>query len=332
VSILPAEPPLDVAQVMAEIEEEARRRRASGDLPVARERQLDELFLAHSPVSGRGGSLAEALQRVDGAIFVDPVVPIDSNRKAGAAVKKGMRSLSLWYVGWLTHQINQFAAATSRSLHIVEQRLGELERHVEVQRVPNAGVVEFPTLHRPDAWWVDPAVTAVVRTPGRTLHAACGDGWLVRLLVAAGGDAYGVDPRPAPVEEGLTGATDLRVDGVADHLGAVAPGALRAVVLSGVVDGMAGGERSQLLHLITTGLERNGVLVVHSVTAATWQGAGAPAQADLSPGRPLRGESWCHLLDEGGYDASVRYGPDEADYLVIAVRRAGAVSETPLPQ
>jgi hypothetical protein len=328
----PADPTFDVAQVMTEIEEEARRRRASGDLPLARERQLDELFLAHSPVSARGGSLADALQRVDGAIFMDPVVPIDSNRRAGAAVKKGMRSLSLWYVGWLTHQINQFASATSRSLHIIERRLVELERSVEVPRVPDAGVVEFPQLHRPDAWWVDPAVAAVIRTPGRVLHAACGDGWLVRRIAAAGGDAYGVEPRPGRSPEGLTGTTDLRHDGVADHLRAVAPGSLRAVVLSGVVDGMAGGARSQLVDLVTASLAPGGVLVFHSVAPATWQRADAPVQADLSPGRPLRGESWCRLLEDCGYDASVQRDSEGADYLVTAARRADAGSGAPSVQ
>ena len=41
-----------LAQVMAEIDEEVRRRRASGDLPARVERELDELFLEHSPVGG----------------------------------------------------------------------------------------------------------------------------------------------------------------------------------------------------------------------------------------------------------------------------------------
>jgi hypothetical protein len=124
------------------------------------------------------------------------------------------------------------------------------------------------------------------------------------------------------------------VDGVADHLGAVAPGGLGAIVLSGVVDGMAGGERTELLDLIDAGLGRPGVLVIHSVTAREWDGDGAPPQADLSPGRPLRGESWCHLLRRRGYDASVRSGPDGADYLVVAGRDgpvAGAGAGEPGP-
>lgn len=310
----------DVSRVMAEVEEGVRLRRAAGELPSARERELDELFVAHSPASGRGGNLREALERVDRAMFVDPVVPVDSNHRAGGVIKKGMRSASLWYVGWLTHQINQFASATSRSLHLIEQRLLELERRDGVQHAPRAEVVEFPELHGGEAWWIDPAIDAVGPAPGRTLHAACGDGWLVRRLVAAGCDAYGVDPRPGRAAPDVGAASDLRTDEVAVHLRAVAPGALGAVILSGVIDGMAGGEREELLRLTTTGLAPGGVLVLHSVTTTTWQDPAAPVQTDLCPGRPLRGGSWCALLDASGYHASVEPGPGEADYLVTAIR------------
>ena len=153
---LPDDPQAYVEQVMAEIAEEVRLRRASGDLPPKLERELDELFLAHSPVAGRGGDLGDALRMVDAATFIDPVVPVESERAAGAVVKKGMRSLLLWYVGWLTHQMSQSASAVSRALHIVDDRLQELERQVEGQRVPASGVVEFPGLHDADAWWVEP--------------------------------------------------------------------------------------------------------------------------------------------------------------------------------
>ncbi len=143
------DPQAYVARVMAEIEEDVRVRRATGDLPPKLERELDELFLAHSPVAGRGGDLADALRMVDAATFIDPVVPVASQKAVGAAVKGGMRKLLLWYIGWITHQISQFASAVSRTLHIIEGRLKELERQVEVQRVPNAGVIEFPAAARP---------------------------------------------------------------------------------------------------------------------------------------------------------------------------------------
>jgi hypothetical protein len=314
------DPQAYVAQVMAEIEEEVRQRRSSGDLPPKLERELDELFLAHSPVAGRGGDLTEALRMVDAATFVDPVVPVDSQRAAGAVVKKGMRTVLLWYVGWITHQISQFASAVSRALHIVEGRLKELERKVEVQRVPGAGVVEVHDAHRADAWWVGPTVAAVASVPGRIVHAASGDGWLVRRIIDAGGDAYGVDPRTNLVEAGVLTVSDLRGEDLGDHLRAVAPAGLGAIVLSGIVDGMAGGERAQLLHLIGSTLAPGGVLVLHSLSRAAWDGEYAPFEADLAPGRPLRPTTWQRLLDESGYFATVVDGPAGADYLVTAVR------------
>jgi hypothetical protein len=315
-----SDPQAYVAQVMAEIEEEVRLRRTSGDIPPKLERELDELFLAHSPVAGRGGDLTEALRMVDAATFVDPVVPVESERAAGAVVKKGMRTVLLWYVGWITHQVSQFASAVSRTLHIVEVRLKELERTVEVQRVPGAGVVEIPALHRADAWWVAPAVEAVAPVPGRIVHAASGDGWLVRRIIDAGGDAYGVDPRTNLVEQGVLTVSDLRGEELVDHLRAVAPAGLGAIVLSGVLDGMAGGERTQLLQLIGTTLAPGGVLVVHSVSRASWDAEDAPFEADLAPGRPLRATTWQYLLEQGGYHATVTDGPGGADYLVTAVK------------
>jgi hypothetical protein len=322
-----SDPQAYVAQVMAEIEEEVRLRRTSGDLPPKLERELDELFLAHSPVAGRGGDLTEALRMVDAATFVDPVVPVDSERAAGAVVKKGMRTVLLWYVGWITHQVSQFASAVSRTLHIVEGRLKELERKVEVQRVPSAGVIEMPAVHAADAWWATPVVDAVKPVPGRIVHAASGDGWLVRQIIAAGGDAYGVDPRTNLVDQGVLTVSDLRGEDVADHLRAVAPAGLGAIVLSGVVDGMASGEREQLLRLIGVTLAPGGVLVVHSLSRSSWDSDDAPYEADLAPGRPLRADTWRQLLDRSGYHATVSSGPGDADYLVIATRATLPPSE-----
>lgn len=333
---VPQDPAAYVAQVMAEIDEDVRLRRASGDLPPKLERELDELFLAHSPVAGRGGDLTDALRMVDAATFIDPVVPVDSQRAAGAFIKKSLRTLFLWYVGWVTHQISQFASAVSRTLHIVDGRLKELERKVEVQRVRGAGVVEFPGVHDADAWWVAPTLAAVAPIGGRILHSACGDGWLVRAINGAGGDAYGVDPRVTLAEQGTLSGCDLRGEGLAQHLGSVAPAGLGALVLSGTVDGMAGGERDQLLALVATTLAPGGVLVIHSMTSSRWEQADAPADADLSPGKPLRAETWRHLLVQSGYQdvdvvgaevAGAAAAGGEADYLVTAVRngaRAGA--------
>jgi hypothetical protein len=124
--------------------------------------------------------------------------------------------------------------------------------------------------------------------------------------------------------------SDLRGEDIADHLRAVAPAGLGAIVLSGVVDGMASGERTQLLHLIAAKLAPGGVLVVHSLSRSSWDAADAPYEADLAPGRPLRPETWRHLLDQSGYQTAVTTGPDGADYLVTAVRATVPPSEPTL--
>ncbi len=313
-----SDPQAYVAQVMDEIAEEVRLRRASGDLPPKLDRELDELFLAHSPVAGRGRDLADALRMVDAATHIDPVVPVDSNRAAGAFVKKGMRSGLLWYVGWITHQVSQFASAVSRTLHIVDARLKELEQQVEIQRTPAAGVIEFPGADAPESWWATAAIDAVAKAPGRILHAACGDGWLVQRISAAGGDAYGVDPRAVVVERGLRDGSDLREESLADHLRAVAPAGLAAIVVSGLVEGLSGGEREHLLTLVGGALAPGGTLVLHSVTRDVWEGTDAPPEADLAPGHPLRAGTWSHLLEQRGYRASIQEG--KGSYLVTAVR------------
>jgi hypothetical protein len=314
------DPQAYVQQVMAEIAEEVRLRRASGDLPPKLERELDELFLAHAPVGSRGSDPGDALRMVDAQIFIDPVVPIESNRAGGAYVKKGMRSALLWYVRWVTHQMSQSTAAVSRALHMMDDRLTELASEVEAQRVGAAGVIDFPALHHESAWWVEAAVGAVAKAPGRVLHAACGDGWLVRRIVAAGGDAYGVDPRRAVVETAALGTLDLRDESVTDHLQNVAAAGLGAIVLSGLVEGMAARERSQLLGLVDSRLVPGGTLLVHCVGREAFEASDAPPEADLAPGRPLRPETWCYLLESSGYRAEVRRDPDGADYLVTAER------------
>jgi hypothetical protein len=319
--------------VMAEIDAEVRRRRAAGDLPARLERELDELFLAHSPVAGRGGALSDALHMVDRAAFINPVVPIDSNKSGGAVVKKGLRTLSLWYVGYVTHQVSQFASAVSRSLHLLDEQLVALRRELEEQRPLPAPVVELADLRGPDAWWLTEVTGALERgLSGRVLHAACGDGWLVRLLGSQGIDAYGVDPRPGRAQGDSgpadldTDTADLREENLLDHLRSVELAALGGVVLSGTVDGMTGGQRAQLLDLVTERLSPGGTLIVHSLSPAAWAGDEVPPEADLAPGRPLRGATWPHLLDRLGYSSSVREGPKGDDYLVVALLGPGGTA------
>lgn len=302
-----------LARVMAEIDEEVRRKRV--ELPARVERELDALFLEHSPMAGRGGDLADALRLVESAAFIDPVVPVESKRPAGALIKKGLRTANLWYVGWVAHQVSQFAAAVSRSLRLVDNRLVDLQRQLDAVAVPAAPVVEAGAA---GAWWGAPAVDALAGVSGRVLHAACGDGWLVAALSDKGVDAYGVDPRPGTIDGADLSAADLREEDPGEHLDAVAAAALGGIVLSGVVDGMTAGQRQQLLARVIDRLAPDGVLVVHSLTPGGWDADSAPAEADLAPGRPVRPPAWGLLLP--GWQVRVVAGPSAQDYLVVARR------------
>ena len=91
-------------------------------------------------------------------------------------------------------------------------------------------------------------------------------------------------------------------------------------MLSGTVEGMAGGERNELLTAVGSRLAPGGTLVIHSVGRQKWEAPDAPYGADLAPGRPLRPDTWCRLLEENGYTAAAQPGPGGSDYLITAVR------------
>jgi hypothetical protein len=308
-------------EVRRDIDEEVRRRRASGDLPPNVERELDQLFLAHSPLGGRGAALRDMLRLVDASVFIDPVVPVESRRPGGTTVKRGLRSLNLWYLRYVTHQVSEFATAVSRALHVLDAQVTDIRRKVDALAVPPSPVVEVGWAHNPDAWWVEGITTTLAAQGGRVLHAACGDGWLVGALVARGVDAYGVDPRPPGPRPGLD-TLDLRVEDVGPHIAAVASGSLHAVVLSGVVEGSGFVERNNLLHGAARGLAPDGVLFVHSLTPASWAADDAPVEADMAGARPYRARTWLRVMGDLGIDATVTEGTDGRDYLVTGRLRA----------
>ncbi|MGH8979590.1 MAG: class I SAM-dependent methyltransferase [Acidimicrobiales bacterium] len=301
-----------LSQVLAEIDDEVRRRRR--EIPARLERELDAMFLEYSPMGSRFGDLGAALRMLDAAVFIDPVVPVDSERPAGALVKKGLRSVSLWYVGYVTHQVSKFATAVSRTLHLVDNQLQEIRRALPPS-------MPAPVVAAGDAssWWTTTALDALGGVSGRVLHAACGDGWMVRALAERGADAYGVDPRADLLDAAASEGADLREDALLDHLRSVGRGALGGLCLSGVVEGMAPAERAELVSLVGSRLDEDAaVLVVHSLTLSAWLADDAPVEADLAPGRPLRPATWGHLLS--GWSVAIHDAPSGSDYLLVATR------------
>jgi len=300
-------------EVMEEIDAEVRRRRASGDLPAGLERELDELFLEFSPVGLQGRArLRETLSIVDGSAYVDIAVPTASNKAVGSYIKRAVRKGLGWYMNFIVTQIVKFAWSVSRMFHVVVDHIEELEATVEAHRSPDLPAAVVPASRTGTTWWAPAAVAALDSVPDRVVVGDCGDGSLVEVLVAAGVDAYGVDPSELALEAALDRAVDVRAESILGHLDVVTGEALGGIVLTGSVQWLRPNERQHLLDLVSSRIMIDGVLVLHSASPASWATVGSPVVRDLAPGRPLHPETWCHLLSTRGFSvtATVLGGDD----------------------
>jgi SAM-dependent methyltransferase len=302
-----------LSEVMAEIDAEVRRRRASGDLPAGLERELDELFLEFSPVGLQGKArLRETLALVDGSAYVDVAVPVESKKMVGSYVKRLIRKTMGWYIGFIVHQIVKFAWAVSRMFHVVVDHVEDLEAAVDAQRTPELPPSAVPVVDPGSAWWSKDAVTALTGVTGRVLHAECGNGSLLDMLIAAGVDAYGVDPSESVIEPAIERGLDVRAESVLGHLEVVADEALSGMVLSGSIQWLHPNERDRLVTLAASRLGLDGVLVIQSATPESWMAGTSHLVSDLAPGRPIHAETWGHLLTQLGFGpASVTRGGNE---------------------
>ena len=300
-------------EVMAEIDAEVRRRRASGDLPAGLERELDELFLEFSPVGLQGRArLRETLSLVDGSAYVDIAVPTASNKAVGSYVKRGIRKGLGWYMDFVVTQIVKFAWSVSRMFHVVVDHIEELEATVEAHRSPDLPTAVVPVSHTGGTWWAPAAIEALSGVHDRVVVGDCGDGSLVETLGEADIDAYGVDPSDLVLESALDRGVDVRAESVLDHLDVVSGEALGGIVLTGSVQWLRPNERERLLELVSSRVMVDGVLVLHSASPESWAADASPVVRDLAPGHPLHPETWAHLLGSHGFSVTttVRGGDD----------------------
>ena len=276
-------------EVMAEIDAEVRRRRASGDLPAGLERELDELFLEFSPVGLQGRArLRETLSLVDGSAYVDIAVPTASNKAVGSYVKRLIRKGLGWYMNFIVAQIVKFAWSVSRMFHVVVDHIEDLEATVEAHRSPDLPAAigaDRPATATPGGR--RPPTQALAGVTDRVVVADCGDGSLVEALLAAGVDAYGVDPSDVALEPALDRGVDVRAEALLDHLDVVADEALGGIVLTGSVQWLRPNERERLLDLVVVPRwPSTATLVLHSATPEAWAASASPVGAGPGPRPP----------------------------------------------
>jgi hypothetical protein len=307
-----------LAQVRREIEEEVRRRRAAGDFLPSFERKLDELFARYTPTGEADDHFSEALKLADRAAFFDIDVPRGSRREPRGLVKWTLWQAEAWFMRYVVDQLNHFAASAMRVLHLLDERLRDVERDLALLTGPAVPSTETLTEPADPTPFVGELVGRLAAAGRRVLHAECGDGSLVRALTSAGVDAYGVDPGTDAFDVAAATDLDVRRDDVVGHLASLPAEALGGLVLAGVVDRTGVAHRRRLLELARTVVAPGGLVAVIGTEPDAWLRRAGVVAADLADGRPWHAETWAEVLGQAGCrDTQVLRGSDS--FAVLAV-------------
>lgn len=311
-------------RVRREIDDEVRRRRAAGDFPPSFERRLDELFARFTPTGVADDHFTEALKLADRSAYFDIDVPIGPRRAPRGFVRWSLWQAEAWFVRYVVSQLNHFAASAMRVLHLLDERLSEVERDVAELTPPPLPEEELLTPGAdpmPFLAALKARLASAGAPPGRVLHAECGDGALLAVLVSDGVDAYGIDPGTTASDRAVQAGLDVRRDDVLGHLGSVGDEALTGLVLSACVDRLSTAERRRLVRLAEAKVVPGGMVAVIGTTPEAWQRRVGAVVADLSPGRPLHAETWAHLIAQMGF-AQVEQLSDGDGFAVMATKRS----------
>lgn len=292
--------PAEHRALLTEIADEVRAKRASGELPVGLERELDEVFARHAPAGALDDDFDQLIRRVESSAHINTQVPTASNVPGGATAKRlilrGIHSCLTWLAG----QTGTFAGLTTRVMHLLDDRLTALESSVglpdpsTVSRLAGPGPVD-------EAAAADALGLVLESCPsGRVLVARGGDGGLCRALIAAGYDAYLVEPDPDAAFDASSLGLDARPGTAAAHLRRLPPASLAAAVLVGDVDVLPVASRLQLARLASPALRPGGLVAVLGADPVSWGSGATSLAADLAAAPPWRAATWGAVLADTG--------------------------------
>ncbi|MDQ6617749.1 MAG: class I SAM-dependent methyltransferase [Actinomycetota bacterium] len=297
----------DLTRVLAEINQEVERRRATGELPPELERELDRTFAEFAPVDAIDADFDSIVAKIERSAVID-IHPSTVSAYPGAAqMKQFVTKATAFYLRHVATQASGLFQALARALRLLGERVEQLEAErgggdgAPWAELAAQAEAQMPMSTDITVTWGDFVLKELGSPGGRVLHAHAADGRLVRRLVDAGLDAYGVEPS----EEAALAASDLvpdiRAVPAADHLRTLPEGALDGLVLSGFVERLALPSLVGLAQLAASRLAPGGVLVVVSVHPGAWLRSGPPLAVDLAEGRPVHPETWQALLGTAGF-------------------------------
>ena len=312
--------PFDQEKVMADIREEVARRRAAGEFPPSLERELDLAFDRYVPAGSVSSDFTDAVKAADRAAYINVAVPTESQKPGVGEVKRVLRKAMAWYLNYLAQQTTSFATASVRALRSLGERLEVAEERLAELADDPDDAADRPAVAPDLSRWVPLCLERLPRR-GRVLHAECGDGALLRAMVDAGVDGYGVEPRGPLVDRAAASGLEAWPDEPLAHLGSVADGYLAGLVLSGCVDRLNLARQRKLLGLAASRLAPGAPLVLIASVPESWAATVPALEVDLAPGRPLHAPTWVHLLERAGLvGAAVT---EDAGSVAITVHRPG---------
>jgi SAM-dependent methyltransferase len=317
-------PAIDLGRLQAEINEEVRHRRASGDFPPGLERELDAMFARYAP-AGTGDDFDEVLSAAETTSFIHADVPTASRLLPLVYAKKLLRKAMAWYLRFLAQEVTAFAGAITRAVKLLAQRVDVLETVTVVAAERTLAEIRERRAGPDLGPWSAVVVDALAGAPGRVLHTECGAGTILAALAGAGTDVYGIEPAESLATEASRAGLDVRTDDALPHLRALPDATLGGLVLSGCVDALPLGEILEVADRAAAVLVPGGRLVLLSTGPAAWARTHDPVVADLAPGRPLHPETWRHLLGQRGFgEATVETGASDAALGAVPPETPGA--------
>jgi hypothetical protein len=301
--VTPEQPALfDHSKLVAEIETEVARRRASGDLPADLEHELDTEFSRFAPVSTGAEDVDELLLRAESTSRIHPYPPVGSTSRIALVIKRVVALLIVRAIVHVTDQVSAFSGSITRAMRLLATRVDALE-----QAVPAIVGGAIPD----EQFWIDEIPRLLGSVPrGRVVHMDASGGAVVAALCRAGYDAYGIDIDDHSADAACGKGVDIRVDGGPRHLAQLPDDALAGAVLSGVVEVLPGRGLRTLVGLLAAKLAPGGRLAIVSTHPSAWAAGRTAPAADLAYGRPVRPETWRELLTARGFaDIAVHDGP-----------------------
>jgi hypothetical protein len=263
--------PVEVAEVVAEIEAEVARRRAAGEYP---DDLLRRLAVEFRDVADERTSLEELAH-------LETVRPLESTRpglgSAVVALKKVLRKLMAWYVRPIAVDQSRFNFTLLHELNALRERVDRLDSAwVRPQGSPprEAGVIALdlttPRLHVLDEalrdlppgpvlvlWWADDALLRGLVSRGLPVETATRDAAMAHAARVCGVRVHDSDPLRFLQECGPT---------------------LAAVVAPGLLPMLAPSEALALVPMATSALRENGIVMFDGPDPT---GPGVPADPGL---------------------------------------------------